>query len=40
MTRVYLALLQQTQPSRTLLVAQGLPGTVVDRALAVLTPAG
>ena len=40
MTRVYLALLQQTQPSRPLLVAQGLPGTVVDRTLAVLDARG
>src|SRR6478672_1722626 len=39
-TRVYLALLQQTQPSRPLLVAQGLPGTVVDRTLAILDARG
>ena len=39
-TRVYLALLQQTQPSRPLLVAQGLPGTVVDRTLAILAARG
>ena len=39
-TRVYLALLQQTQPSRPLLVAQGLPGTVVDRTLAILDAHG
>jgi DNA-binding CsgD family transcriptional regulator/sugar-specific transcriptional regulator TrmB len=35
-TRVYLALLQQPSPSRTLLVAQGIPGDTVDRTLTVL----
>jgi DNA-binding CsgD family transcriptional regulator/sugar-specific transcriptional regulator TrmB len=39
-TRVYLALLQQPSPSRTLLVAQGIPGDVVDRTLTVLHARG
>jgi DNA-binding CsgD family transcriptional regulator/sugar-specific transcriptional regulator TrmB len=39
-TRVYLALVQQPTPSRTLLVAQGLPSSTVDRALGVLNARG
>ncbi len=39
-TRVYLALVQQPTPSRTLLVAQGLPSGTVDRALGVLNARG
>jgi DNA-binding CsgD family transcriptional regulator/sugar-specific transcriptional regulator TrmB len=39
-TRVYLALLQQASPSRTLLIAQGLPGATVDRTLGILHSRG
>jgi DNA-binding NarL/FixJ family response regulator len=40
LTRVYLATLQHPQPSRSLLVAQGMPADVVDRALGALVEQG
>ncbi len=40
LTRVYLATLQHPEPSRSLLVAQGMPAQVVDRALAALVDQG
>ncbi|KRE54638.1 LuxR C-terminal-related transcriptional regulator [Phycicoccus sp. Soil748] len=39
-TRVYLAALQHPEPSRSLLVAQGMRSDVVDRCLAVLEDRG
>jgi DNA-binding CsgD family transcriptional regulator len=40
LTRVYLATLQHPEPSRSLLVAQGMPAGVVDQALATLVDQG
>jgi DNA-binding CsgD family transcriptional regulator len=40
LTRVYLATLQHPEPSRSLLVAQGMPAEVVDRALGTLVDQG
>jgi DNA-binding CsgD family transcriptional regulator len=40
LTRVYLATLQHPDPSRSLLVAQGMPAEVVDRALGGLVDQG
>src|SRR5690349_22748332 len=40
LTRVYLATLQHPEPSRSLLVAQGMPAAVIDRALATLVDQG
>jgi DNA-binding NarL/FixJ family response regulator len=39
-TRVYLAALQHPEPSRSLLIAQGMHAEVVDRALAMLAAQG
>jgi len=39
-TRVYLAILQHGEPSTSLLVAQGMPRDLVDRALATLANQG
>lgn len=39
-TRIYLAVLQQPQPSRALLVAQGMPADLVDHCLLVLASRG
>src|SRR5690349_4899626 len=39
-TRVYLAALQHPEPSRSLLVAQGMRSDVVDRCLAALEDRG
>jgi DNA-binding CsgD family transcriptional regulator len=40
LTRVYLATLQHPEPSRSLLVAQGMPAEVVDKALATMVDQG
>jgi DNA-binding CsgD family transcriptional regulator len=40
LTRIYLATLQHPEPSRSLLVAQGMPAPVVDKALASLVDQG
>lgn len=39
-TRIYLAILQQPDPSKALLVAQGLPAAVVDEAVEALVGRG
>lgn len=39
-TRVYLAVLQQAEPSRSLLVAQGISAATVDRSLSTLASRG
>jgi DNA-binding CsgD family transcriptional regulator len=39
-TRVYLAVVQHPDPSRSLLVAQGIAATVIDRSLALLEDRG
>src|SRR5881275_846336 len=40
LTRAYLAILQHPEPSRSLLVAQGMPAPVVDRTLTTLVDQG
>ena len=40
LARVFLAVLQHPEPSRSLLIAQGMPADAVDRALAALTDQG